>query len=232
MRRQEPPCASGDSSQSKADFVFCVDATGSMAPCFERLKNVVKGFSDRLQDTDNVDYRLRLIAYRDRHDPRDGTPWGITEFTSLTEEFNVSLSELGAFGGSERMSSTLDAIYAAVHSDWRNNAIKIIVCLTDNDTHPTLHRLTYAGRDNDVYRVIQDFQTLRHSLLFLIAPESPLYAEIVRSIEAEDAKRIVHFFRDAYSEKGHPPALLLERFLNLCLGGTHGVREIRSRGED
>lgn len=193
-RKQAPPRASGGSSQAMADIVFCIDATASMDPC---IKGVIEGltvFADGLQSAGNVDYRLRLIAYRDRHDPRCGVKWDITNFTKSVDEFKGWLSGLRGKGGGGLEESTLDALYEALHSDWRESpAHKTVVCLTDDDSHPTLHHTTYSGPDNDVYRVIQDFQTLRHAMLFMVAPKFPLYEEIGNSMKDADRKILMRY---------------------------------------
>ena len=162
--------------RTQADIVFCIDSTGSMEPCIDGVIDNIYGFVDGLQSAANVDFRLRLIGYRDKHDPSCGTPWNIEEFTSSVEEFKDQLGELQAEGGGDAPESSLDALYLAIHSRWRSaRTHKTILLLTDDDTHPTLHRSTYLRPDNDIHRVIQDFQTLRHVLLFMVVPEYPAY---------------------------------------------------------
>jgi hypothetical protein len=174
-----------------ADIVFCIDATGSMGPCIESIKNGIDKFALSLQTKAEVNYILRLIAYRDLHDPsaKDDPPWVFTTFTPSTEEFRRHLSSIKAEGGGDYRGaeSTLDALYYAIHSEWRPPEIKAhktIILLTDDNTHLSLHPSTYRRMDNDIYRVIQDFQTLRHIMLFMVAPDYPAYRTIQQSMRA------------------------------------------------
>lgn len=183
--------------KTQADIVFCLDVTGSMSPCIEGLKREIETFAEGLQSAADVDFRLRLIAYRDLHDPTSpGDPWRVTAFTSSLREFKASLTGLKANGGGDHRGaeSTLDALYLAIHSEWRpSKTHKTIVLLTDDNTHPTLHGSTYRRPDNDISRVIQDFQTLRHAMLFLVAPNYSAYQQIEQSMQDAD-RRIVAYF--------------------------------------
>src|ERR1700749_4002607 len=103
--------------KTQADIVFCIDATGSMDPCIESVKDGIYAFVEGLQSAASVDFRLRLIAYRDRHDPDCGRPWHINDFTDSVEEFRSHLEEVAADGGGENPESTIDALYIAIHSN-------------------------------------------------------------------------------------------------------------------
>jgi hypothetical protein len=164
----------------EADVVFCIDVTGSMAPCIEAVRQHVNVFVDAL---DSVDYRLRLIAYRDLHDPTEkGPEWFRGEFTNSAAQFRQHLADQEATGGGERRTgeSTLDALFEAVHSSWRGHQChKTIILFTDDASHPTLHPTTYSGPNNTEFAVIKDFQILTHTLLYMVAPQCEVYQKIV-----------------------------------------------------
>lgn len=185
---------------TKADIVFCVDATGSMDPCIEGVKSNISSFVEGLASAAQVDFRLRLIAYRDLHDPTGkGDPWLETDFTRSIDEFKSQLTSVKANGGGDKRDreSTLDALYRAVHSEWRDSrSYRTIALFTDDDTHAKLHESTYMGRQNDVYKLIQDMQDtklLRHFLLFMVLPKYPTYAQIAESMRRAGCKVIVHW---------------------------------------
>lgn len=121
----------GPQSEAKppqADIVFCVDSTGSMQPCIDSVKNNLHRFIDKLTNPIKVDFRLRLISYRDKHDPENiGDPWLETEFMALDKlnEFREILNDIEANGGGpvKNGESTLDALYLAIHSPWRSTAV-------------------------------------------------------------------------------------------------------------
>jgi hypothetical protein len=192
VKRVPPPRAAKMSTQ--ADIVFCVDATASMQPCISRVKDGLRIFAENLQSSANVDFRLRLIAFRDRHDPTCGQSWIETDFMTSVNEFYQSLESIIAQGGGDNPESTLDALYLALHSKWRSDRThKTIVLLTDDDTHPTIHPSTYSGRDNDIFRIIQDFQTMNNIMLFMVAPKFPIYELIEKSMISADRKVVFNW---------------------------------------
>jgi len=172
----------------QADIVFCIDVTGSMAPCLSGVLSKVGTFVESLESAGEVDFRLRLIGYRDLHDPTAAhEPWHIGEFTQSPDEFRKELAEQKAMGGGVAPESTLDALYLAIHSDWRpSRTHKTIVLLTDADSHPTLHPSTYEMPDNDVERVIQDLQTMTHLRLHMVVPKYQIYQKIEQSMVDPD----------------------------------------------
>ena len=174
----------------KADIVFCIDATGSMDPCFSGIKTNLDEFLSGLDSHGAVDWRFKLLAYRDKHDANCGIPWQEFEFTNSATVFLSQLNSIRPNGGGDLPESTLDALFFSIKSKWRTDSglQRVIVLLTDADSHPELHSSTYSYPDNNVERVIQEFQTLRHSMLFMIAPDFPIYQKIDKSMEEKNKK--------------------------------------------
>lgn len=173
----------------KADIVFCIDSTGSMDPCFYGIKTNIREFINGLNSHGEVDWRFRLLAYRDKHsDP--GSLWEEFEFTNSSEIFIRNLDSVTPDGGDDLPESTLDALYLAIKSNWRNDAglQKVVVLLTDADSHPYLHSTTYNFPDNNIERVVQEFQTLKHSMLFMVAPDLPIYQHLDKAMTLADKK--------------------------------------------
>ena len=109
-------------SERKADIVFCIDATGSMTPCFDGIMENIENFIEGLDSEGAVDWRFRLLAYRDKHNDPD-SPWENFPFTSSSSEFIAQLRSVEPSGGrsassmNEDSESTLDALYIAIKSD-------------------------------------------------------------------------------------------------------------------
>lgn len=161
------------------------------SPCFDALIENLDAFITSLQSEANVDARLRLIGFRDLHDPTCTHDWTIFEFTDSIPEFRGQLSSLEAKCGQEYRGaeSSLDALFFAVHSDWRQTKThRTIVLITDDDTYERLHPSLYDRPDNGVERVIQDIQEMRHSMVFLICPKFPIYERIADSMATPDQK--------------------------------------------
>jgi hypothetical protein len=177
-----------------ADIVFCVDATGSMQPCFEGLRSCIMSFVEGLQSATKVDFRLRLLAYRDCFDHEDKEPWEYCfDFASSFDEFCGQLRSVKPKLGGDNPESTLDALYRAIHSNWRERVHKTIVLFTDDDAHPKMHPLTYNRPDDPVKRIIQDFQTLRNVMLYMVVPEYPIYQQLERAAKHADRQITAEF---------------------------------------
>ena len=187
------PSPDGGRVATQADIVFAVDSTGSMQPCIDGVRSGILSLVNGLQSAAAVDYRLRLIAYRDIHPGGCNTPWHTHPFTHSADEFKTQLAAVSAEGGGDPPESTLDALYLALHSDWRPGTQKTIVLMTDDDTHATLHPKTYPGHDNDVLRIVKDFSALDHIMLFLVAPQFPIYEQLEQSIRSPTRKVIANW---------------------------------------
>jgi len=193
--------------KTQADIVFCLDVTGSMQPCIDGLKSCMVSFVSGLHSAAEVDYRLRLIAYRDihcevfeGHRPCD-EPWFESEFTNDYQEFIGWLNrpEVQAYGGGDDPESTLDALYRAIkNSKWRSEGTyRSIVLFSDDDSHPTLHPSTYKFPDNTVDRVKQEFQTMKHATLFMVVPRFPIYEQLEKAMQDAHRKVIAKYEANA-----------------------------------
>ena len=100
----------------KADIVFCIDATGSMDPCFSGIKTNLDEFLSGLDSHGAVDWRFKLLAYRDKHDANCGIPWQEFEFTNSATVFLSQLNSIRPNGGGDLPESTLDALFFSIKS--------------------------------------------------------------------------------------------------------------------
>jgi von Willebrand factor type A domain len=161
------------------DIVFCVDCTASMGPCFEGLVKHLHDFVTGLQSENRVDFRLRLIEYRDL---KINEPTTARDFTNDVEEFKGQLQKLSPSGGGDEPESTFDAIYTALNSPWRTmpdgspaKCHKAVLAFTDAPSHPDLHESTVpAGVPRDIETVINLLESKR-TWLYLVSVEDPLY---------------------------------------------------------
>jgi hypothetical protein len=200
--------------KTKADIVFCLDVTGSMQPCIDALKANLMNFVNALQTTATVDAHLRLIAFRDKHDTSivngrkvSEEPWLITEFTDNPSQFAQWLNDpvVQAFGGGDDPESALDALYLAIaKSKWREHEIhRSILVFTDDDSHPELHESTYSYPDRGVARVIQEFQTMPHAMLFMVVPRFRVYEQLEQAMKVADRKIIANYVPYHHGDPKH-----------------------------
>lgn len=162
--------------KAAADIVFCIDCTGSMEPCIEGVVNGVDTFVAGLHTAGRVDYRLRLVAYRD-------LPYGdetqVTDFTSDAEQFRGWVRALKARANDTTSESTLDAMCIALQSPWRERCHRSVVAFTDASPHTQLHASTSAP-DRDGVKAVVELQNKSHALVFILAPQDAAYEQIAR----------------------------------------------------
>jgi hypothetical protein len=129
------------------DIVMCIDATGSMAPIIEKVKNNALKFYDDLMQVmtakgKTIDtLRVKVIAFRDYY--YDGEysleESGFFILPTEKEQFKKFVDKIVAEGGGEEPESGLEALALAIKSKWNTAGDKkrqIIVVWTDASVHP------------------------------------------------------------------------------------------------
>ncbi|MBO5320523.1 MAG: VWA domain-containing protein [Ruminococcus sp.] len=140
------------------DLVFCIDATGSMAPILKAVKeNALSFYSDLMKVLNEKNkrvesVRIKLIAFRDYI--ADGEEaMLVTDFFNLPEqavEFSNTVNGITHFGGGDIPEDSLEALAYAIRSDWSQSGTKrrqIIVLWSDAPPHP----LGFAKGKSDNY---------------------------------------------------------------------------------
>lgn len=129
------------------DLVFCIDATGSMNPVLNVVKenalsfytDLMKALNEKGKRVESV--RIRVIAFRDYLEDMDDAML-VTDFFTLpedTEEFTDTVNGIRAFGGGDIPEDGLEALGYAIRSDWSTTGTKrrqIIVLWSDAPPHP------------------------------------------------------------------------------------------------
>jgi hypothetical protein len=182
-----------DKKKPTPDIVFLLNATGSMRGCFPSVTQCISEFvvtlgnSDGYGDLLTEDWRVRVLAYRDRM--TDASCWFIDNpFTGSITEVKSQLTAIEAKGGGDEPESLLDAMYAltqwsaaekgaiASPTGWRHihDAARVVVIFTDAGCHPTFK--TAAGSDGSVDDLIKACHNSKLTVL-LYAPEIPVYVD-------------------------------------------------------
>ncbi|KAG1751232.1 hypothetical protein EDB19DRAFT_1676222 [Suillus lakei] len=120
------------------DIMFLQDATGSQQPYINTARNGITQICDTLVSGGKFapnDIRFGLIAFRD-HPPQDQS-FVIQEYPFTTDSGNVAsnLAGLTATGGGDGPESQSDALSAAYRADWKDEATKVVVLVTDSPPH-------------------------------------------------------------------------------------------------
>lgn len=149
-----------------ADIVFCIDASGSMEPCIEGVKNHIKKFIDGLSSNPQIsllDWRLGILAH-------DYEKFYILDFTNDLGRFKDALTKIVA-GGQE---FTLPALDWSLDFSWRENAHRIVVLFTDE---PLEDGGEPAFQRSKIEDLCEKIKALR-CMVFFVGPDCPEYRKI------------------------------------------------------
>jgi len=122
-----------------ADIVFTLDTTGSMGFAIDAMKRTITQLADIYLEA-RIDTRLGVIQFRDRvtfgdsengNATRERILFDGSEFTSDPHKFRDGVEFLRALGGGPEEESSFDALALAARSDWRDEANRIIIHITD-----------------------------------------------------------------------------------------------------
>jgi len=133
--------------QYAVDLVMCIDATASMGPVLDSVKEGALTFQRRLAEAMGAksksisQLRVRVVAFRD-FGHRTGDALETTGFLTLPEQsatLRSFLDGIKADGGGDIPESGLEALAVALGSDWETGLDRrrhVIVVFTDAPAHP------------------------------------------------------------------------------------------------
>lgn len=113
------------------DIVMCIDATGSMAPIIDEVKNNAMSFYQRFidameeSDKEVSELRIKVIVFRDYI--CDSEPMVESEFFVLPDQsmaFKDFVTRIEACGGGDAPENALEAIALALKSNWTTSGAK------------------------------------------------------------------------------------------------------------
>ena len=133
--------------QYAVDIVLCIDATGSMGPVLDTVKESALSFHGRLdavmgeKGKSISQLRLKVIAFRDFCDRADDAiqETGFLLFPSQAPEFQEFVRHLAPYGGGDIPESGLEALALAINAPWEKGLDRrrhVIVIFTDAPAHP------------------------------------------------------------------------------------------------
>lgn len=114
-------------SASSLDLAFVFDDSGSMGNEISAMKRGVKDLTEELEAA-GIDARYGLVSFRDDVDT-DLT------FTDDPDSLKDAVDSLEAYGGGDFPEDNFDAIATALEDDYREDAQKVIVDITDAESH-------------------------------------------------------------------------------------------------
>lgn len=120
----------------QADIVFVVDSTGSMSRTIQNVASNIERFVDALTANYSVKANFALIDYKDITCADEKTVLiknGSSNWFTDTIEFKNRINSIYVRGGGDEPETALDGIAMASQLDFRKNANKFIVLVTDAD---------------------------------------------------------------------------------------------------
>ena len=175
-----------------ADIVFCFDCTGSMTEIINSVKeNVGKLIEGFATNEVALNWRARCLGYRDFEVDEE---YLINDrpFVSTEDELKAQIAGMEAkeYTGGDDPESTLDAIWYASRSEWRDDCHKIVVVFTDaaakGVNEKTISEIDKADADLDV--LTQELN-VNHIKLFLWGMKDPVY-DILTKIPRADVVQL------------------------------------------
>ena len=189
-----------DNKERNLDFVFCVDATGSMGHWIEGLKEFLSERFLEILNKVNEQFgnpyfkqaRIRFVFFRDYD--FDEEPMRETRFYHYPEELHSIIRELDntiAYGGGDIRENGLEALHLAAKSDWSTGPRdrQIIVLISDADYLLPVQRQFAPNYPKDMPLYVEDLikeitynpatgkRIKRRAFIFLV-PEDTNYSTL------------------------------------------------------
>jgi hypothetical protein len=190
------------STKGTADVVFCLDASNSMSPCLQGVKDHLTDFVKGLQSKGQMTWDLRAdfvaqnvgqgsqggvlfnhrsVYHEDLHEAlyASRSQSGARLFTTALDDFKANLDRVRC-EGDEAMLVALDF---ALDFPWRPAVAchRTVILLTDEPCETGAIADEQAQAAPALIRKIQDLRVM----LFLVAPDSPTYQKLAEADKSE-----------------------------------------------
>ncbi|SHF27761.1 von Willebrand factor type A domain-containing protein [Desulfacinum infernum DSM 9756] len=149
----------------KADIVFVIDTSRSMQPFIDMTRDAVAQMSRQFSAETADRFRFGLVVFRDslevapqlEYVARSLTP----ELVSAQDLVGLLEREAGAtaVGSVDYAEEVFAGVDLALHSKWRQGALRFVILIGDASSHPKGHPQNTTGKDEtDLRREYDDAQ--------------------------------------------------------------------------
>lgn len=155
----------GDLEELKVDLVFVLDTTRSMQPFIDMTRDAVASLTRRFDEDTGARFRFGLVTYRDSIEAipeldyvsRQHTPDLVDGQAMVTLlEDSARATEVGSLDYPEEVYAGVDE---ALHSAWRDGALRFMILIGDASAHPPGHPQSTTGKTaQDLRRELDDAQ--------------------------------------------------------------------------
>ncbi len=120
----------------QADIVFLIDSTGSMSNAINNVVKNIGTFVDTLTSKYSVKVNFALVDYKDitcRGEETKLIKNGTSNWFTDLEQYKNCIKSIRVSGGGDGPETSIDALGMANELDYRKNANKFIILVTDAD---------------------------------------------------------------------------------------------------
>ncbi|KAL4501405.1 hypothetical protein ABPG72_021212 [Tetrahymena utriculariae] len=113
---------------------FLVDATGSMKPYVNQVKEQIKHTIEKIQSSSkkNMDIFLSMVAYRDRKDKKK---FEILQFTRSVDAFQQFINQLNFNGGGDECEDVKIGLEQVINLEWKQDHLNLLIWMADSPCH-------------------------------------------------------------------------------------------------
>ena len=150
-----------ESTMGIADITFVIDATGSMGDEINNVAKNITSFAEQLVNGYNVNANFAVVEYQDITYDGDSSTIvhknGASNWFSMYDvgKFKTVINSIYAKGGGDTPETAVDGIETARRLDWRTNASKFIILVTDADSKDN-NRYGVASMEDEINLLIDD----------------------------------------------------------------------------
>ena len=160
---------SGRRQKSAVDVVFAFDTTGSMSGFIDGLVSAMSSFIDVLQER-GLDWRTTCVPFGDLLITGDKVvstlPWVTSVDTARSQ-----LQSMPRFnGGGNFGESSYEAVSVALGKKFRDNSIKIVILITDDEPHQHTYSTSHV-----IGQLVE-----ADALCFSVSHATPTYTKLVK----------------------------------------------------
>ena len=167
------------------DIVYVVDMTNSMQPYINSTLEAIKGMTHKIADDPAISQKVRfgLWGYRDSTDipgmefvTKNFTPQ-LQDIQSFTQAMaDVRVADSGSKDFNEDVFSGVND--AMIDTNWRENALHILVIVGDAPSHQPGHMWNLSGQSAETLRTFADDNRIYIAAFHIVNPKAQRYNEL------------------------------------------------------
>ncbi|KAL4429264.1 hypothetical protein ABPG74_013570 [Tetrahymena malaccensis] len=122
------------STKESIQICFLVDATGSMDPYVDKVRQEIDKICQSIKQVQQNDLKIyvSMVAYRDRTDEKCMEKIG---FTENLDEFQTFIRSLNYEGGGDECEDVQIGLKEVINLEWKQNSLNLLIWIADSPCH-------------------------------------------------------------------------------------------------